>query len=90
MRYVPCDPCDPVTISAKNRLRLQPVMMYGMFCVCAELRGSGKLAGDRGGNVEPRVAGQVRSGQVRYITRPKSETMRVTRQLGLPPRYRGV
>ena len=32
----------------------------------------------------------VRSGQVRYITRPKSETKRVTRQLGLPPRYRGV
>ena len=29
-------------------------------------------------------------GQVRYITRPKSETMRVTRQLGLPPRYRGA
>jgi hypothetical protein len=52
------DPCDPVTISAKNRLRLQPVMMSagGMFCVCAELRGSGKLAGDGGGNVEPRAA----------------------------------
>ena len=33
---------------------------------------------------------RIRSGQVRYITRPKSETMRVTRQLGLPPRYRGV
>ena len=29
--------------------------------------------------------GQVRSGQVRYITRPKSRTMRVTRQLMLPP-----
>ncbi len=28
---------------------------------------------------------QVRSGQVRYITRPKSRTMRVTRQLMLPP-----
>jgi hypothetical protein len=28
------------------------------------------------------------AAQVRYITRPKSETMRVTRQLGLPPRYR--
>ena len=31
-------------------------MISGMSCVCAELRGSGKLAGDRGGNVEPRVA----------------------------------
>ena len=31
---------------------------------------------------------QVRSGQVRYITRPKSEAMRVTRQLRLPPRNR--
>jgi hypothetical protein len=31
------------------------------------------------------------SGQVRYITRPKSEAMRVTRQLGLlSPRYRRV
>ena len=39
------------------------------------------------GRVRP---GQVRSGQVRYRTRPKSEAMRVTvtRQLGLPPRYR--
>ena len=45
-----------VTISAKNRLCLQPVMISGMSCVCAELRGSGKLAGDRGGNAEPRVA----------------------------------
>ena len=51
-----CDPCDPVTISAKNRLCLQPVMISGMSCVCAELGGSGKLAGDHGGNVEPRVA----------------------------------
>ena len=33
---------------------------------------------------------QVRSGQVRYITRPKSEAMRVTRQLRLPPRDRRV
>ena len=30
--------------------------MSGMSCVCAELGGSGKLAGDHGGNVEPRVA----------------------------------
>jgi hypothetical protein len=31
-----------------------------------------------------------RPGQVRlrYVTRPKSETMRVTRQLGLPPGFR--
>jgi hypothetical protein len=29
----------------------------------------------------------VRSCQVRYITRPKSRTMRVTRQLGLRPRF---
>ncbi len=29
--------------------------------------------------------GGLRSGQVRYITRPKSRTMRVTRQLMLPP-----
>jgi hypothetical protein len=28
------------------------------------------------------------SGQVRYITRPKSSTMSVTRQLMLPPRHR--
>ena len=34
--------------------------------------------------------GQVRSGQVRYITRPKSRTVRVTRQLGQPPKYRRV
>jgi len=27
-----------------------------MSCVCAELGGSGKPAGDRGGNLEPRVA----------------------------------
>ncbi len=33
---------------------------------------------------------RVRSGQVRYITRPKSEAMRVTRQLRLPPRNRRV
>ncbi len=35
-------------------------------------------------------SGQVRSGpsQVRYITRPKSEAMRVTRQPRLPPRNR--
>jgi hypothetical protein len=33
----------------------------------------------------PVRSGQVRSGQVRYITRPKSRTMRVTRQLMLPP-----
>jgi hypothetical protein len=32
----------------------------------------------------------VRSGQVRYITRPKSRTMRVTRQLMLPPSTRAV
>ena len=56
MRYLPCNPCDPVTISAKNRLCLQPVMISGMSCVCAELRDSGKLAGDRGGNAEPHVA----------------------------------
>ena len=56
-----CDPCDPVTISAKNRLCLQPVMMSGMSCVCAELGGSGKLAGDHGGNVEPRVAAACRT-----------------------------
>ena len=31
-------------------------MMSGMSCVCAELGGSGKPAGDRGGNLEPRVA----------------------------------
>jgi len=31
-------------------------MISGMSCVCAELGRSGKLAGDRGGNVEPRVA----------------------------------
>ena len=31
-----------------------------------------------------------RSGQVRYITRPKSRTVRVTRQLGQPPKYRRV
>ena len=56
-RAVACDdPCDPVTISAKNRLCLQPVMMSGMSCVCSALGGSGKLAGDHGGNVEPRVA----------------------------------
>ena len=30
-------------------------------------------------------SGQVRSGQVRFITRPKSRTMRATRQLMLPP-----
>jgi len=60
---VPCDPCDPVTISAKNRLCLQPVMISGMSCVCAELRGSGKLAGDRGGNVEPRVAAACMQGR---------------------------
>ncbi len=30
------------------------------------------------------------TGQVRYITRPKSEAMRVTRQLRLPPRDRRV
>ncbi len=42
-----------------------------------------------GGAEHCKLAGQVRSGQVRSIsTRPKSETMRVTRQLGLPPRYR--
>ena len=29
------DPFDPVTISAKNRLCLQPVMTSGMSCVCA-------------------------------------------------------
>jgi hypothetical protein len=37
----------------------------------------------------PAVA-HARSGQVRCITRPKSEAMRVTRQLGLPPRNRRV
>jgi hypothetical protein len=31
------------------------------------------------------ASGQVRSGQVRFITRPKSRTMRATRQLMLPP-----
>ena len=31
-------------------------MMSGMSCVCAELGGSGKPAGDHGGDVEPRVA----------------------------------
>ena len=36
----------------------------------------GGASGDEGGE-----AGGVRSGQVRYITRPKSEAMRVTRQL---------
>ncbi len=30
-------------------------------------------------------SGQVRSGQVRFITRPKSRTMRSTRELMLPP-----
>jgi hypothetical protein len=33
----------------------------------------------------PMGRGQVRSGQVRFITRPKSRTMRATRQLMLPP-----
>ena len=32
----------------------------------------------------PSVTGGVRSGQVRFITRPKSRTMRATRQLMLP------
>jgi hypothetical protein len=31
------------------------------------------------------AAGGALSGQVRFITRPKSRTMRVTRQLMLPP-----
>jgi hypothetical protein len=33
----------------------------------------------------PASASGLRSGQVRYITRPKSRTMRATRQLMLPP-----
>jgi hypothetical protein len=32
-----------------------------------------------------RGPGALRSGQVRFITRPKSRTMRATRQLMLPP-----
>ncbi len=31
---------------------------------------------------------RIRPGQVRYITRPKSEAMRVTREIRLPPRNR--
>ena len=64
MHAVPCDPCDPVTISAnENRLCLEPVITSGRSCVCAELGGSGKLAGDRGGNLEPRVAASRMQGR---------------------------
>jgi hypothetical protein len=42
----------------------------------------------RGGFTDQTRPGQVRS--VRFITRPKSRTMRATRQLGLPPMYRRV
>jgi hypothetical protein len=36
-------------------------------------------------HAQTRRSGQVMSGQVRFITRPKSRTMRATRQLVLPP-----
>ena len=42
--------------------------------------------GDREWAIERKRSGQVRS--VRFTTRPKSRTMRITRQLGLPSRYR--
>ena len=47
------------------------------FFVCQPIHFSGPVS-------------QWQSGQVRYIARPKSATMRVTRKLGLPPRYRRV
>ena len=57
----------------------------------ARLQGRGPhAAGGHGRNRHVGWQGQVRSGQVRYITRPKSEAMRVTRQLRLPPRNRWV
>ena len=42
----------------------------------------------RGGAAVCTLGSSSWSGQARNITRPKSEAMRVTRQLGLPPRYR--
>ncbi len=53
------------------------------------------LAQGRGINAPRALASMVRPladlpGQVRFITRPKSRTMRATRQLGLPPGYRRV
>jgi hypothetical protein len=51
---------------------------------------SGRAASGGGATVTVTLAGCMRPGQVRYIARPKSEAMRVTRQLRLPPRYRRV
>jgi hypothetical protein len=43
---------------------------------------AGRVGPGGGGNRPDRAS---RSGQVRFITRPKSRTMRATRQLMLPP-----
>ena len=46
----------------------------------------GSLHGDLRPPVHVHPEAQVRSGQVRFITRPKSRTVRATRQLMLPPK----
>jgi hypothetical protein len=84
-----------VTATLRRRVgsRAEPDSDHDARGPPAGRRGSGKLQvtdrwKQRGSLRLTRRSGQVRSGQVRYITRTKSETMRVTRQLGLPPRYR--
>ena len=69
----------------------QPVMKVHSkstaFCACVDVpvaeQNPGAALG--GSSASESVS---RSSPVRYSTRPKSRTMGVTRQLGLPPRYR--
>ena len=69
----------------------QPVMKVHSkstaFCACVDVPVAEQNPGAaRGGSSASESVS--RSSPVRYSTRPKSRTMGVTRQLGLPPRYR--
>ena len=66
-----------VWVGRGNRVRVPSrgaLPRTGIWCSCTT-------------SFDPWVQGQVRSGQVRFITRPKSRTMRATRQLRPPAGY---
>jgi hypothetical protein len=80
--------------SSDRRLRLGAGVLVGALVRLPEIpeasiRGlhsaRGACARAVAGSRRALHSSKVRSGQVRYITRPKSRTMRVTRQLMLPP-----
>ncbi len=73
------DPADPTAAVTRIAAKLRDFMALDVATMFAAIDIASNLAAQ---TAVTRILG---SGQVRYITRPKSRTMRVTRQLMLPP-----